>query len=96
MFRIRTEIGSGAWCPATQINASSHEWIQVDLNTEKVISAIETQGRWDKGRGLEFPTGYMIEYWRDSLGRWARYRDFKGNEVMFILFIFFNIKKKFS
>lgn len=46
-----------------------------------MISAIETQGRWDKGRGLEFPTGYMIEYWRDSLGRWARYRDFKGNEV---------------
>lgn len=82
-IRIRHEKGSGAWCPASQINGSSHEWIQVELATESLISAVETQGRWDRGRGMEYPTAYMIEYWRESLGRWARYKDSKGNEVNF-------------
>ncbi|KAI1716552.1 protein tyrosine kinase domain-containing protein [Ditylenchus destructor] len=80
--RIRHEKGSGAWCPASQINGSSHEWIQVELATESLISAVETQGRWDRGRGMEYPTAYMIEYWRESLGRWARYKDSKGNEIL--------------
>uniref|UniRef100_A0A915D6X7 receptor protein-tyrosine kinase n=1 Tax=Ditylenchus dipsaci TaxID=166011 RepID=A0A915D6X7_9BILA len=80
--RIRSEIGSGAWCPASQINASSQEWIQVELASESVISGVETQGRWDRGRGLEYATAYMLEYWRESLGRWARYKDSQGNEII--------------
>lgn len=46
-----------------------------------LYSQIRTQGRWDKGRGLEFPAAYMLEYWRESLGRWARYKNGHGNEV---------------
>uniref|UniRef100_A0A7E4V949 receptor protein-tyrosine kinase n=1 Tax=Panagrellus redivivus TaxID=6233 RepID=A0A7E4V949_PANRE len=80
--RLRSESGSGAWCPESQINESSHEWIQVEFQSDVVISAVETQGRFDKGRGMEFPTGYMVEYWRTSLGRWARYKDRAGNEII--------------
>nr|CAD2169291.1 unnamed protein product [Meloidogyne enterolobii] len=80
--RLNTESGSGAWCPSSQINATSHEWIQVELADEYFIVGVRTQGRWDKGRGLEFPSAYMIEYWRPSLGRWARYST--GNEVKII------------
>uniref|UniRef100_A0A914M4M2 F5/8 type C domain-containing protein n=1 Tax=Meloidogyne incognita TaxID=6306 RepID=A0A914M4M2_MELIC len=78
--RLNTESGSGAWCPSSQINDTSHEWIQVELADEYFIVGVRTQGRWDKGRGLEFPSAYMIEYWRPSLGRWARYKDSTGNE----------------
>lgn len=46
-----------------------------------VIGQVRTQGRWDKGRGMEFPQAFMVEYWRESLGRWARYKDVHGNEV---------------
>uniref|UniRef100_A0A914NAX6 F5/8 type C domain-containing protein n=1 Tax=Meloidogyne incognita TaxID=6306 RepID=A0A914NAX6_MELIC len=80
--KLNTESGSGAWCPSSQINATSHEWIQVELADEYFIVGVRTQGRWDKGRGLEFPSAYMIEYWRPSLGRWARYKDSTGNEII--------------
>lgn len=80
-YRLHANTGGGAWCPSAQINASSHEWIQVEFPTLIVISAVETQGRWDRGRGMEYPVAYMIEYWRDSLGQWARYKDGQGNEV---------------
>uniref|UniRef100_A0A914YAK0 F5/8 type C domain-containing protein n=1 Tax=Panagrolaimus superbus TaxID=310955 RepID=A0A914YAK0_9BILA len=85
---LRSESGSGAWCPFHQINESSHEWLQIDFLKDTVISAIETQGRYDKGRGMEYSIGYMLEYWRTSLGRWARYKDNQGNEVCkFIIII---------
>ncbi|CAD5235025.1 unnamed protein product [Bursaphelenchus xylophilus] len=80
--RLNSESGSGAWCPLNQINASSHEWIQVDLGQDFLISAVQTQGRYDKGRGREYPIGYMIEYWRPSLGKWARYHDHNGVEIV--------------
>ncbi|KAF7635030.1 hypothetical protein Mgra_00005628 [Meloidogyne graminicola] len=80
--RLNTESGSGAWCPSSQINSTSHEWIQVELTNENFIVGVRTQGRWDKGRGLEFSSAYMIEYWRPSLGRWARYKDSNGNEII--------------
>lgn len=80
--RLNIESGSGAWCPLVQINATSHEWIQVELREDTLITAIRTQGRWDKGRGLEFPAAYMLEYWRESLGRWARYKNGHGNEII--------------
>ncbi|CAD5227436.1 unnamed protein product [Bursaphelenchus okinawaensis] len=80
--RLNSESGSGAWCPLSQINASSHEWIQIDLGQDYIIMAVETQGRDDKGRGREYPLGYMIEYWRPSLGKWARYHDANGVEIV--------------
>ncbi|KAI6173513.1 hypothetical protein M3Y98_01089400 [Aphelenchoides besseyi] len=80
--RIRTETGSGAWCPANQINSSTHEWIQVEFPSDTFVTAVETQGRWDSGRGREFAKAIMIEYWRESLNQWARYRDSQGNEII--------------
>ncbi|KAM3728649.1 Discoidin domain-containing receptor tyrosine kinase [Dirofilaria immitis] len=80
--RIRTERGSGAWCPRQQISADVVEWLQIDFDTDMVITAIESQGRFDGGRGLEYAPNYMLEYWRESLGTWSRYKDDKQNEVM--------------
>ncbi|VDN00906.1 unnamed protein product, partial [Onchocerca ochengi] len=78
---IRTERGSGAWCPRQQISSEIVEWLQIDFDTDMVITVIETQGRFDGGRGLEYAPAYMLEYWRESLGTWARYKDGKQNEV---------------
>ncbi|KAL3989484.1 Protein tyrosine kinase family protein [Acanthocheilonema viteae] len=80
--RLRTERGSGAWCPRQQISPEVVEWLQIDFDMDMVITAIETQGRFDGGRGLEYAPAYMLEYWRESLGTWARYKDGKQNEVM--------------
>lgn len=54
---------------------------------DMVITAIETQGRFDGGRGLEYAPAYMLEYWRESLGTWARYKDGKQSEVCVIFLI---------
>ncbi|KAL0101425.1 hypothetical protein PUN28_018925 [Cardiocondyla obscurior] len=32
--------------------------------------------------GAEFTEYYLLEYWRPRLGKWVRYRDFKGEEVI--------------
>lgn len=58
-----------------------HEWIQVSFADEVLITAVETQGRFDDGRGAEYSGAYMIEYWRNSLGIWQRFKDSTGNEV---------------
>ncbi|KAI6191743.1 Coagulation factor 5 8 type and Tyrosine protein kinase domain containing protein, protein [Aphelenchoides bicaudatus] len=80
--RIRQEIGSGAWCPEKQINGTVHESIQVSFPDEILLTAVETQGRFDEGRGAEYASAYMIEYWRNSLGIWQRYKDSSGNEII--------------
>ncbi|VDM41070.1 unnamed protein product [Toxocara canis] len=60
----------------------TEEWMQIEFPSEVVISAVETQGRFDGGRGMEYPPSYMLEYWRNSLGNWARYKDSQHNEVI--------------
>ena len=32
-------------------------------------------------RGQEFAEHFLLEYWRDSLAKWVRYKDTKGEEV---------------
>ncbi|KRZ69984.1 Discoidin domain-containing receptor 2, partial [Trichinella papuae] len=91
--RIRTEQLGGAWCPRRQIRPDVHEWIQVDLGAARIVTAIETQGRYGDGLGQEFTTGYSVEYWRPGLHGWYRYRNQHGQEVTiftacFILKIF--------
>lgn len=81
VFSIRAESGGGAWCPQRQINAETKEWLQIDLGVDTLITAVETQGRYGGGHGVEYPPGYSIEYWRPSLANWARYRDRHANEV---------------
>ena len=52
--RIRTEIAGGAWCPREPITPDSDEWLQIDLGRVKVITMVETQGRFGNGHGKEY------------------------------------------
>ncbi|XP_024936412.1 discoidin domain-containing receptor 2 isoform X2 [Cephus cinctus] len=47
-----------------------------------MITATGTQGRFGNGLGVEFAEAYLLEYWRPHLGKWVRYRDVKGEEVI--------------
>ena len=39
-----------------------------------MITGSETMGRFGNGQGVEFAENYVLEYWRDRLGKWVRYR----------------------
>ncbi|XP_026277610.2 discoidin domain-containing receptor 2-like isoform X2 [Frankliniella occidentalis] len=80
--RIRTEGHGGAWCPEHQATADPSEWLQVELHTVHVITAVETQGRFGNGQGQEYAEAFILEYWRPSLDKWVRYRDQEGEEVL--------------
>ncbi len=80
-FRIRTDESGGAWCPEHQVSRDVYEWIQVDLHVAHVISAVESQGRYGRGNGLEYAPNYLLEYWRPGLSHWVRYKNRRGEEV---------------
>ncbi|GMT34505.1 hypothetical protein PFISCL1PPCAC_25802 [Pristionchus fissidentatus] len=70
--RAGVESGSGAWCPAGQISATSREFIEIDLRETTMLTGVKTMGRYDDGRGNEFARFYRVEYWRESVGEWRR------------------------
>ncbi|XP_054275572.1 discoidin domain-containing receptor 2-like isoform X2 [Macrosteles quadrilineatus] len=80
--RLRTESHGGAWCPKYQITTEPKEWLEIDLHGVHVITAVETQGRFGNGQGQEFAEAYLLEYWRPRLGKWVRFRNVKGEEVL--------------
>ncbi|XP_046678553.1 discoidin domain-containing receptor 2-like isoform X2 [Homalodisca vitripennis] len=80
--RLRGESHGGAWCPKYQITTEPKEWLEVDLHGVHVITAVETQGRFGNGQGQEFAEAYLLEYWRPRLGKWVRFRNIKGEEVL--------------
>uniref|UniRef100_A0A0N4Z133 receptor protein-tyrosine kinase n=1 Tax=Parastrongyloides trichosuri TaxID=131310 RepID=A0A0N4Z133_PARTI len=80
--RIRTESGAGAWCPMSQINMTSNEWIEIDFSSNMVITAIETQGRFGGGEGQEYTPMFKIKYKREGMGPWASYKDSSNNEFI--------------
>ncbi|CAL8095670.1 unnamed protein product [Orchesella dallaii] len=80
--RVRVEKQGGAWCPKNQITSEAEEWIQIELHSVHVISAIETQGRFGNGHGQEFAEAFVVSYWRPELNKWVRYRDITGNEII--------------
>ena len=80
-FRIRTELGSGAWCPNGILDERSYEYLQINFTQPQMISAIETQGRYDEGKGLEFTTHYRLEYTRRGCEKWLRYKNKLNLEV---------------
>jgi len=49
-FRIRTELHGGAWCPKERVSRDAHEYLQIDLERLKVITLVETQGRFGNGQ----------------------------------------------
>lgn len=46
-----------------------------------VLTAAETQGRYGSGAGQEFPTQYMLDYWRPGTNSWIRYKNRRGEQV---------------
>lgn len=81
LCRLRQESHGGAWCPKQQITTEPREWLEINLHTVHMITATATQGRFGNGQGVEYSEAYMLEYWRPKLGKWVRYRNFRGEEV---------------
>ncbi|XP_006568429.1 discoidin domain-containing receptor 2 isoform X2 [Apis mellifera] len=82
LARLKAENLGGAWCPKNQITQEAREWLEIDLHTVHLITATATQGRFGNGLGVEYAEAYLLEYWRPRLGKWVRYRDIKGKEVI--------------
>ncbi|XP_014203585.1 discoidin domain-containing receptor tyrosine kinase B-like [Copidosoma floridanum] len=80
--RLNQESFGGAWCPRPQIKTDSSEWIQIDLHKVHVITATGIQGRFGNGQGAEYAEAYWLEYWRPSLGKWVRYKNPGGEELI--------------
>ncbi|KAK4026918.1 hypothetical protein OUZ56_015941 [Daphnia magna] len=78
--RVRVERNGGAWCPRQQATHQPRDWLEIDLKTDHVITAVETQGRFGNGQGQEFAEHFLLEYWRESLAKWVRYKDTKSEE----------------
>ncbi|KOB67140.1 Discoidin domain-containing receptor 2, partial [Operophtera brumata] len=73
---------SNAWCPNGLITPKSRQYLEIELHGEYLITATETQGRFANAVGVEFVESYSVEYWRDALGRWVRYKDFNGSQLI--------------
>ncbi|XP_046412192.1 discoidin domain-containing receptor 2-like isoform X1 [Neodiprion fabricii] len=80
--RLRKETAGGAWCPKRPIEADVREWLQVDFVGSHVVTAIETQGRYDHGRGQEYVEEYTLEYWRPGFAEWREYRKWDGQKIL--------------
>lgn len=57
------------------------EYLQVDLGSVHLIQAIQTQGRYDRGRGQEYVEEYTVEYWRLGFEDWKEYKRWDGKQV---------------
>ncbi|KAI4489609.1 hypothetical protein M0802_010948 [Mischocyttarus mexicanus] len=79
--RLRKETAGGAWCPRSQIERGIREWLQVDLPGAHVITGVQTQGRFDHGRGQEYVEEYTLEYRRPTFTEWRRYKRSNNQEV---------------
>ena len=44
------EINGGAWCPKNPVDKDAYEYLQIDLGELKVITMVETQGRFSHGQ----------------------------------------------
>jgi len=50
LCRIRSETNGGAWCPSEQVSKDNLEYLEIDLGDLKVVTLIETQGRFGQGQ----------------------------------------------
>ncbi|KAK1116702.1 hypothetical protein K0M31_018165 [Melipona bicolor] len=80
--RLRKETAGGAWCPKNQIERGIREWLQVDLSGPHVITGVQSQGRYDRGRGQEYVEEYTLEYRRPGFIEWQRYKRWDKKEVL--------------
>ncbi|KAJ8985108.1 hypothetical protein NQ317_012758 [Molorchus minor] len=79
---LRVEKAGGGWCPKQQVERGIREFIQVDLEDVHVVTGIQTQGRYDRGRGQEYAEEYTVEYWRPGLEEWRGIQEM-GWEAVF-------------
>ncbi|XP_060534695.1 discoidin domain-containing receptor tyrosine kinase B-like [Cylas formicarius] len=80
--RLRVERAGGGWCPKQQVEKGIREYIQVDLGDIHVITGVQTQGRYDRGRGQEYVEEYLLEYWRPGLEEWKEYKRWDGKHIL--------------
>ncbi|XP_053970540.1 discoidin domain-containing receptor tyrosine kinase B-like isoform X1 [Hylaeus volcanicus] len=80
--RLRKERAGGGWCPKSQVERGVREWLQVDLPGPHVITGVQSQGRYDHGRGLEYVEKYTLEYRRPGFTEWRRYKRWDNKEVL--------------
>ncbi|UJR28723.1 hypothetical protein I4U23_009952 [Adineta vaga] len=64
--RARTEQYGGAWCPLNQITPVPNEWLEIDFGNLTYLTQVETQGRFDNGRGKEYADYYILMYTRSN------------------------------
>ncbi len=66
-----------------QITAIPNEWLQIDFGNLTYLTQVETQGRFDNGRGKEYADYYILMYTRsnhvnddegDDLISWIEYK----------------------
>lgn len=75
------ERAGGGWCPKQQVERGVREYLQVDLVDVHVVTGVQTQGRYDRGRGQEYVEEYTVEYWRPEMPEWREYRRWDGRQV---------------
>ncbi|KAL1517293.1 hypothetical protein ABEB36_001075 [Hypothenemus hampei] len=80
--RLRVEKAGGGWCPKQQIEKGIREFIEIDLKQVHVFTGVQTQGRYDRGRGQEYVEEYLLEYWRPGLEDWIEYKRWDGKHVL--------------
>lgn len=94
------DIAGGAWCPKPQIDKHIYEYLEIDFINLHVITAVETQGRFGGGHGREYPSQYVLDYWRTDAKRWMQYKNRRGDRVRVFVFVikihfFFRIPNQF-
>lgn len=77
--RARTEQLGGAWCPLNQVTSIPNEWLEIEFENLIYLTQVETQGRFDNGRGKEFTDYYVLMYTRTNEKKidekdWIQYR----------------------
>lgn len=80
--RIRHERMGGAWCPKYQVTSEPSEYLQIDFQHLKVITLVETQGRFDQGQGHEYTEQYTLQYQREDHGSWLEYRNKQQDKIL--------------
>ncbi|XP_063224924.1 discoidin domain-containing receptor 2-like [Bacillus rossius redtenbacheri] len=80
--RLRVERTGGAWCPRRPVERGVRELLQVDLGEVHVLTGVETQGRYDHGRGQEYAEEYTLEYWRPGLPAFLEYSRWDGRKIL--------------
>ncbi|CAL4104736.1 unnamed protein product [Meganyctiphanes norvegica] len=80
--RANVEMGGGAWCPRAMVYREGKEFLEVNLDTNHVLTKVEVQGRFGNGQGREFAEQFKLQYWRPGLKHWSTYKDGHGNEIL--------------